>query len=117
MAATLTTGQTVVLDGAADVNVVLGLVQLEAALLDRGLPTGGLFRRRRISSRRPSGLRRWLGPTRCIVRSPRNSMPIRPFLLSTVLCTASFRLGPRLTWDVISGPGPGPESVVVRLGG
>ena len=38
VAATLTTGQTVVLDGAADVNVVLGLVQLEAALLDRGLP-------------------------------------------------------------------------------
>ena len=38
VASTLTTGQTVVLDGAADVNVVLGLVQLEAALLDRGLP-------------------------------------------------------------------------------
>lgn len=38
VASTLTTGQTVVLDGAADVNVVLALVQLEAALLDRGLP-------------------------------------------------------------------------------
>lgn len=38
VAASLTAGHTVVLDGAADLNVVLGLVQLEAALLDRGLP-------------------------------------------------------------------------------
>ena len=38
VAASLVAGPTVVLDGAADLNVVLGLVQLEAALLDRGLP-------------------------------------------------------------------------------
>ena len=38
VANTLSTGRTVVLDGAADLNVMLGLVQLEAALLDRGLP-------------------------------------------------------------------------------
>lgn len=38
VATTLTAGNHVVLDGAADLNVVLGLVQLEAAMLDRGLP-------------------------------------------------------------------------------
>lgn len=38
MATTLSAGRTVVLDGAADLNVMLGLVQLEAALLDRNLP-------------------------------------------------------------------------------
>ncbi|MEC7098558.1 MAG: hypothetical protein VXW74_03830, partial [Candidatus Thermoplasmatota archaeon] len=38
VASTLSSGRTVVLDGAADANVMLGLVQLEAALLDRGLP-------------------------------------------------------------------------------
>lgn len=38
VASSLTGGNKVVLDGAADLNVVLGLVQLEAALLDRGLP-------------------------------------------------------------------------------
>lgn len=38
VASSLTAGPTVVLDGAAELNVVLGLVQLEAALLDRGLP-------------------------------------------------------------------------------
>lgn len=38
VATTLSAGNHVVLDGAADLNVVLGLVQLEAAMLDRGLP-------------------------------------------------------------------------------
>ena len=106
VASTLSSGRTVVLDGAADANVMLGLVQLEAALLDRGLPY-----RRALSpsthvlpaSERASPV---VGDSNCIVRSSKRQMHTRHSRTSMVPSTVLCPLRPRSNSDVINGHAP-----------